>query len=200
MSDIGFSYKKTSKHIIASGSKSTHHDFMVSLGGKWYEHVNGSGPGWKIPLDKESRIKEYSDSLHAHPRSKYHRAVSESSSTESDLSSDSGSDSDLERPKVKDNIKYYKEFNTKPVDFKKNIDYRDTDDDTDLESSSDESDSSSGESYLSPHSGKRKKRYAEKHVDDYDELLHKVKSLEQKMCKIQIENKKLASKLSLKSS
>ena len=92
-------------------------------------------------------------------------------------------------------LKYYKNFNKKPVDFKKINNYSDSEDDrSNKYSSSSRSSNSSDESFPSPKTPKKRKNYFEEDKNDYSELLSEMKKLQKKLYEIEIENKKLKNK------
>ena len=103
-----------------------------------------------------------------------------------------------EKRKSRDNddsenpLQYYKSFNNKPLDFKKINEYES--DDEDKFSSSAKSESSE-DSFPSPKTPKkRKKYYKEESRTNYDDLFTEMKDLQRQIYEIQIENKKLKSK------
>ena len=157
-----------------------------------------------VEIINKNKDKEYDDS------------TSDSSSSSSDSSSDdSGSDEEekikrkideerKERFKKEENKKkkylkqddmvYLKSFKNKPSDFKKINNYVSSEDE--LSSSSEESDSSD-DSFPEPRTPKRRKKYNidQNRHESYSDLSHEVKELQRKMYKIELENKKLKSKI-----
>jgi hypothetical protein len=94
-----------------------------------------------------------------------------------------------------DPMLYYKSFKTKPNDFKKINDISSEEESEDsLSSSSDES-TSSEDSFPEPKTPKKRKKYYNKKDDSYDDLVDTVKSLQRKVYEIEIENRKLKSKI-----
>ena len=95
----------------------------------------------------------------------------------------------------KDPMVYYKSFKAKPGDFKKINDISSSESE-DFESSSSDS-SSSDDSFPSPKTPKKRKKYSNtsNNKENYNDLIDQVKTLQRKMYKIEIENKKLKSKV-----
>lgn len=112
----------------------------------------------------------------------------------------------LEKIKEEDKIKkqkylkndpmlYYKSFKTKPDNFKKINNILSSDESESIPSSSDNESSSSDDSFPEPKTPKKRKKYYNKKNETYDDLVDTVKSLQRKIYEIEIENKKLKSKI-----
>jgi hypothetical protein len=139
---------------------------------------------------------------------------SDSSSSSSDSSSDDSSSDEEEKRKVElerkerfkkeenkkkkylkqDDMVYLKSFKNKPSDFKKINNYISSEEE--LSSSSEESESSD-DSFPEPRTPKKRKKYNvdQSRHESYSDLSHEVKELQRKMYKIELENKKLKSKI-----
>jgi hypothetical protein len=84
---------------------------------------------------------------------------------------------------------YYKSFNKKPVDFRKEHDISDSEDSEDLESSTDE-DSSSSDGFPSPGTPRKRDGYAKNNSRDLDYLYHTVRDLQKRMGNIENANRR----------
>jgi len=91
-----------------------------------------------------------------------------------------------------DPMLYYKSFNTQPKNFKKINNYE-SDDNLSVSSSS--CSSSSSDSFPSPRTPKKRRNYNKGlNNENYEEMIGKMKSINRKIIKIELENKKLKSK------
>ena len=91
-----------------------------------------------------------------------------------------------------DPLLYYKSFKVKPTEFKKMNNYVSESESDDNFSSSSES-SSSEDSFPEPRTPKKRKKYYSGKNEEYNDLYKEVKSLQRKIYKMEIENKKLKS-------
>lgn len=79
---------------------------------------------------------------------------------------------------------YYKSFNRKPADFRKENELYDSDD---LESSTSEDTTSSSDDFPSPGTPRRCSRYKKTVDDGYGKLCHKVKDLQKRMAEMELQ-------------
>lgn len=168
MTPQGISYELYSKlNFLIKGVRTEHDDAIQRLGGKWTTRSR-LGAGWILPIEKESELKEYINSLqdtslskqeniddiqkHVKSRymqTKYHRAVSDSEEEEYDDIVDNIHDND----KMKKVIDYGKKFSKSP-DFSperssdESDDFPDDSDDDSEHNDSEHNDSDSDRSYI----------------------------------------------------
>lgn len=85
---------------------------------------------------------------------------------------------------------YYKSFNKKPADFRKEHDISDSDDSEELESSTEEDSSSSSDGFPSPGTPRKRDDYAKHNSRELDYLYHTVRDLQERMRHIEKTNRR----------
>ena len=122
-------YKKyNNTSLIVNGNKERHHKFIKTLNGRWNSRVKEFQPGWLVPIEKETELKLYIDSLNIEnlnktiksrkSQNKYHRAISVSSSeNEEDDDSDSSVEEDIKHiePKIEPKIETIVDKKIEPI-------------------------------------------------------------------------------------
>jgi hypothetical protein len=205
------SYKIHDKNsIIVYCNQEGYSKDMKNFNGTW------NGKGYLISKNKEKELIKFINSLKLKQVSttfksrkeqdKYHREVSESeSNSENDEDEESSSDESEKSNKKKeltpkinkylkdDPMLYYKSFKVKPNEFKKVNYISDNSSEDNISSSSSSPSSSSDDSFPEPRTPKKRKKYNINKNEEYEDLYSEVKSLQRKIQKMEIENKKLKS-------
>lgn len=205
------SYKIHDKNsLIVYCNQEEYSKDMKNLNGTW------NGKGYIISKNKEKEVIRFINSLKLkkvansfksrREQDKYHREVSESESNDGSSECEESSSDESEKsekkkeltPKINKYLKddpmlYYKSFKVKPNEFKKANNISDNISEHNISSSSSSPSSSSDDSFPEPRTPKKRKKYNINKNEDYNELCSEVKSLQRKIQKMEIENKKLKS-------
>jgi len=175
-------------YIVICEHMKKYEDFFIPLGGKWVRDSEISG--FLIPKDKEVQLKKIINFINIKENAKsrktqhkYHRAVSDSEDEDDDIHKGevkTKSPQNRKKYKKSDPKTYYKSFDSKPVNFKNINRDNDSDDDSEVYSSSSTYEDSSSDNYPSPGTPERKNIKVDELIKTINNLENRIEYLEKK--------------------
>jgi hypothetical protein len=198
------------KSLLVFGDRDTHQRTLNLLGGRW----NTRKSGWILPISNKNKLDNFITTLSdledgvKTPTLRDHKVYHREDSASEDDEEKTTDDHDRKNAKYKYSKKdpmlynksvlpsteidenpydYYRTFNKKPVDFKRDNGIYDSDNSNDLESSSEE-ESSSSDDFPSPGTPGKRSRYRKVPSQDYNELYHRVQDLQKRVSEMELQN------------